>query len=83
MIYLCSHQAVNDIFNCFDGNFAYSKDNKNVTLREFQTFLLKEQGEQVARDDNVVSSIIRDFVQDSQREVQEPSLSTAEVRPSY
>lgn len=33
----------------------------------------------VARDDKVVSSIIRDFVQDSQREVQEPNFTTVEV----
>lgn len=72
--------ALNDIFNCFDGHFAYSKDYQNVTLREFQAFLLKEQNEPVARDDKVVSSIIRDFVQDSQREVQEPNFATAEVR---
>lgn len=70
--------AVHDCYDCFEGQFPYSKDGTLVRLKEFQTFLLQDQNEPMARDDKIVSSIIREFVQDPQRDVQEPFLTLAE-----
>lgn len=66
-------QTPSDIFN--DEN-PYSKDGEKVTLQEFQSFLGQEQNEE--HDEKFVTSFIREFVQDTQREVQEPYLTISE-----
>lgn len=46
----------------------YSGDMVKVTLQEFQSFLVEEQNE----SEHLAASIIKDFLQDPQRDVQEP-----------
>lgn len=60
------------LMDCFNGPMPYSESTENVTLKEFQKFLLNEQGEENAKDDQFISNFIQEFVQDTQREVQEP-----------
>lgn len=60
------------LFDCFNGAIPYSDNTETVTLKEFQKFLLQDQSEEYARDDQAISAFIQDFVQDTQREVQEP-----------
>lgn len=60
------------LLDCFNGPMPYSDNTETVTLKEFQKFLLTEQGEEKAKDDQYISSFIQEFVQDTQREVQEP-----------
>ncbi|XP_023302530.2 1-phosphatidylinositol 4,5-bisphosphate phosphodiesterase gamma-1 [Lucilia cuprina] len=68
-----------ELFHCPPGkDFAYSKDGEIVTLREFEKFLLQEQREAIARDNNAVSNFMREFLQDIEREVQEPYFTISE-----
>lgn len=60
------------LLDCFNGPMPYSDNTETVTLKEFQRFLLNEQGEDKAKDDQYISGFIQEFVQDTQREVQEP-----------
>lgn len=48
-------------------------------MHGFQLFLLNDQLDVTARDEKAVSNFIRDFVQDTQRDVQEPFLTISEV----
>lgn len=56
----------------------YSENGETVTLKEFQRFLAIEQSDEKAGDDNFNSNFIREFVQDTQREVQEPYFTVNE-----
>ncbi|XP_067640356.1 1-phosphatidylinositol 4,5-bisphosphate phosphodiesterase gamma-1 [Eurosta solidaginis] len=58
--------------------FPYSKNGEIVSLHEFQTFLVQEQHEVMGRDDASVSNFIRDFLQDVERDVQEPYFTLSE-----
>lgn len=76
---LLSHlQTIQECYSCFDG-FPYSKDNETVQLQNFQSFLINDQNDQNGKDDRVVSTFLRDFVQDPLRDVQEPYLTIPEV----
>ncbi|XP_046996756.1 1-phosphatidylinositol 4,5-bisphosphate phosphodiesterase gamma-1 [Schistocerca americana] len=50
----------------------YSENGKTVTLQEFQSFLSQEQRDPMGDDEREVSSFMRNYLQDSQRNVQEP-----------
>lgn len=60
------------------GEFAYSKNGQNVTLRDFELFLQQEQRESIGRDSSTVANFVREFVQDIEREVQEPYFTVSE-----
>lgn len=49
-----------------------------VTLQEFQNFLLAEQQDSIGNDETEVSRFIREYLQDSQRDVQEPYFNFSE-----
>lgn len=61
---------------CIDG---YPPNSENITLQEFQSFLVDQQQDPMGNDDREVSHFMRDYLQDSQRNVQEPSFTTIEV----
>lgn len=56
----------------------FSENGETVTLKEFKRFLVSEQNDEKSTDDQFVSGFIRDFVQDTQREVQEPYFTVNE-----
>lgn len=73
--------SVQSIPEIFDTPFTYSKDNQTVNLHGFHQFLSSDQNDlAVVRDLKSVSNFINDFVQDPQREVEEPYLTISEVR---
>ncbi|XP_011187776.2 1-phosphatidylinositol 4,5-bisphosphate phosphodiesterase gamma-1 [Zeugodacus cucurbitae] len=76
--FLMPNNFLEEMFYSTPGTFAYSKDGETVTLREFQTFLMQEQHEIMGRDDASVSNFIRDFLQDVERDVQEPYFTISE-----
>lgn len=51
---------------------------KNVSLEEFQNFLTVEQGDPLGKTKQDVSKFIRDYLQDPQRDVQEPYFTISE-----
>jgi hypothetical protein len=57
----------------------YSENGKIITLQEFQSFLIQEQRDPMSNDEREVSCFMRDYLQDSQRNVQEPFFTTIEV----
>jgi phosphatidylinositol phospholipase C gamma-1 len=65
---------------CIDVYTTYSENGKIITLQEFQSFLIQEQGDPMGNDEREVSRFMRDYLQDSQRNVQEPFFTTIEVR---
>ena len=50
-----------------------------VTLQEFQNFLLAEQQDSLGNNESEVSRFIREYLQDPQRDVQEPYFSFSEL----
>lgn len=56
----------------------YSENGETVTLKEFENFLDVEQNDEKAKDDQFISNFIQEFVQDTQREVQEPYFTVNE-----
>lgn len=65
--------------DCFlESPYKYSSDSKNVTLREFKKFLLTEQQDPMGHDDIATSNFVRDFIQDIERDVQEPYFTVNE-----
>ncbi|XP_037042281.1 1-phosphatidylinositol 4,5-bisphosphate phosphodiesterase gamma-1 [Bradysia coprophila] len=74
---LVTQNTLQECYNCFEG-FPYSKDNETVQLQSFQTFLVKDQNDPLGKDDRMVSTFLRDFVQDPLRDVQEPYLTIPE-----
>lgn len=51
---------------------SYTKSTQIVTLHEFQRFLMVEQQDPLGNSELEVSRFIREYVQDHQRDVQEP-----------
>lgn len=71
-------QTTTDIFG---GNFSYTEDNQTVTSQNFLKFLVNHQKDfGLGKDQKAVSNFICDFIQDPQREIQEPYLTISEVR---
>lgn len=68
-------QNINDFFDRYS---TYSENKKTVTLQEFQSFLIDEQGDPLGDDERQVSAFIRDYLQDPQRDVQEPYFTIPE-----
>ncbi|XP_044272158.1 1-phosphatidylinositol 4,5-bisphosphate phosphodiesterase gamma-1 isoform X2 [Tribolium madens] len=62
----------------FDKLALYSSNLKSVSLQEVQSFLSKEQNDDLSNDDRAVSRFICDFLKDPQREVQEPHFTISE-----
>ncbi|XP_068087156.1 1-phosphatidylinositol 4,5-bisphosphate phosphodiesterase gamma-1-like [Anabrus simplex] len=56
----------------------YSENCERITVQEFQSFLSQEQQDPLGDDEKLVSSFMRDYLQDSQRDVQEPYFTTME-----
>lgn len=70
-------QTIADIF---DGQFPYSDDSQIVTSHNFHRFLLDYQKDfGFGKDQKAIPNFICDFIQDPQREIQEPYLSIPEV----
>ncbi|XP_058803649.1 1-phosphatidylinositol 4,5-bisphosphate phosphodiesterase gamma-1 [Phymastichus coffea] len=57
---------------------SYSNSSMIVTLQEFQNFLLAEQQDSLGNSESDVSTFIRDYLQDPQRDIQEPYFHFAE-----
>lgn len=57
---------------------SYSNSSMLVTLQEFQNFLLAEQQDPSGNNETDVSRFIREYLQDPQRDIQEPYLSFSE-----
>jgi phosphatidylinositol phospholipase C, gamma-1 len=67
------------LLDCFGSAMPYAQENtETVTLKEFKSFLLNEQHDDVAKDDSYISNFIQEFVQDTQREVEEPYFTISE-----
>lgn len=49
-----------------------------VTLQEFQSFLRDEQNDDLGVDERMTSEFMRAYLQDVQRDVQEPCFTVAE-----
>jgi len=64
---------------CIDVYTAYSENRKFITVQEFQSFLVQEQQDPMGNDEREVSRFMRDYLQDSQRNVHEPFFTTIEV----
>ncbi|XP_071446484.1 1-phosphatidylinositol 4,5-bisphosphate phosphodiesterase gamma-1 isoform X1 [Hetaerina americana] len=62
----------------FESYRNYSENGVTVTLQEFQSFLVQEQRDPLGNDERGVSQFMRDYLQDAQRNVQEPYFTTAE-----
>ena len=56
----------------------YSKTGKTVTLQEFQNFLLVEQQDPLGNSEHEASRFVREYLQDPQRDVQEPYFTFSE-----
>lgn len=70
---------LNDFIYTLSGNkFDYSKDMCKVTLREFQLFLIQEQNDLMGNDNAATSEFIKEFIQDVERDVQEPYFTISE-----
>jgi phosphatidylinositol phospholipase C gamma-1 len=64
---------------CIDVYTHYSENHKFITVQEFQSFLIQEQQDPMGNDEREVSHFMRDYLQDAQRNVQEPYFTTIEV----
>ncbi|XP_033208477.1 1-phosphatidylinositol 4,5-bisphosphate phosphodiesterase gamma-1 isoform X2 [Belonocnema kinseyi] len=53
----------------------YSKTEKNISLREFQNFLIVEQQDALGSNSSNTSLFIREYLQDTQRDVENPYLT--------
>ncbi|KAK6627331.1 hypothetical protein RUM44_009808 [Polyplax serrata] len=62
----------------FDVYAAYSKNGKMVTLQEFQQFLEEVQRDPLGDNEQNVSQFMRDFLQDTVRNCEEPYFTTME-----
>lgn len=60
---------IQDIFDKYDD---YCENRTQLTLQEFQSFLVSEQKDALGNDERRVSKFICDFLKDPQRDVQEP-----------
>lgn len=68
-------QNINDFF---DRSKLYSENGQSVTLQEFQSFLIEEQHDNLGNDERTLSAFMRDYLQDPQRDVQEPYFTITE-----
>ncbi|KAF7987870.1 hypothetical protein HCN44_003733 [Aphidius gifuensis] len=60
-------------FNDWTKLLLYSSDNNIIKLQDFQKFLINEQNDMtIANDTQKVSKFMRDYLQDPQRDVQDP-----------
>ncbi|XP_018333855.1 1-phosphatidylinositol 4,5-bisphosphate phosphodiesterase gamma-1 [Agrilus planipennis] len=78
---LLYHKLIFDehnVHDIFDKVMLYSENYQTVTLKEFQNFLLKEQRDDLGKDQNKVSQFICDFLKDPQRDVQTPCFTLSE-----
>lgn len=73
---LMTPHSMQDIF---DRSFPYSRNGKVLTVHEFQQFLVNEQMEADATNLQFVANLIKDFLQDVQRDVHEPYFTIDEV----
>lgn len=62
----------------FDKHTTYCKNAKSVTLQEFANFLTTEQNDELGNDERKVSSFIREFLKDPQRDVEDPFFTVSE-----
>lgn len=51
-----------NIYNVFDRYMTYSENSKTVTLQQFQSFLIQEQRDELAKDERKVSEFICEFL---------------------
>ncbi|XP_076750014.1 small wing phospholipase C gamma 1 isoform X2 [Xylocopa sonorina] len=75
------HKLMFDQSNCLaDWNIllTYSKTGQIVTVKDFQNFLITEQRDPLGNNEVEVSCFIRDYLQDPQRDVQEPHFTFSE-----
>ncbi|KAK1117063.1 hypothetical protein K0M31_016989 [Melipona bicolor] len=74
------HKLIFDQNNLTDWNklLNYSKTGQIVTVQEFQNFLITEQQDSLGNNEVEVSCFIRDYLQDPQRDVQEPHFTFSE-----
>lgn len=56
----------------------YSQNGQIVTLQEFQNFLKTEQQDNLGNNELEVSRFIREYLQDAQRDIQEPYFTFSE-----
>lgn len=68
-----------NVYDIFDKHALYCVNGKTVTLREFQKFLVVEQSDAIGNNESEVSSYIRDYLHDPQRDVHNPYFTLAEV----
>lgn len=61
-----------------DRLMSYSENKKIVSLQEFHRFLVTEQHTSTGNDYQEVSKFVRDYLQDPQRDVQEPYFTVSE-----
>ena len=57
---------------------SYSNDSKGYALQDFQDFLIKEQNDPSGNDSSEVSRFVREYLQDPQRDVQDPYFTLSE-----
>lgn len=57
---------------------SYANASMIVTLQEFQNFLLAEQQDSLGNNESDVSKFVREYLQDPQRDIQEPYFHFAE-----
>ncbi|KOC61102.1 1-phosphatidylinositol 4,5-bisphosphate phosphodiesterase gamma-1 [Habropoda laboriosa] len=74
------HKLMFDQNNLTDWSklLTYSKTGQIVTVQDFQNFLITEQQDSLGNKEIVVSCFIRDYLQDPQRDVQEPHFTFSE-----
>ncbi|XP_043670796.1 1-phosphatidylinositol 4,5-bisphosphate phosphodiesterase gamma-1 [Vespula pensylvanica] len=74
------HKLMFDQNNLADWNklLNYSKSGQTITLQEFQNFLITEQQDALGNNDIEASRFIRDYLQDPQRDIQEPYFTFSE-----
>lgn len=56
----------------------YSQTGQIVTLQEFQNFLITEQQDNLGNNELEISRFIREYLQDPQRDIQEPYFTFTE-----
>lgn len=56
----------------------YSQIEPTVTLQEFQNFLITEQQDSLGNNELEISRFIREYLQDPQRDIQEPYFTFSE-----
>lgn len=71
--------APNSVLEYMEGNMFYSKNGQIVSLKDFQKFLDVVQNDPLTSNIEAISNIIREYVQDPIRDVQEPYMKVQEV----